>query len=535
MITFLDCTLRDGGYYNDWDFELSKAEQLIYSLNDAGVQIIELGYKSPIDTKNYYGLFKNCNEDYLTFLSKDDASDYAFMIDVKEFITDGELNYSELDKEVRPAKNSIFSWVRLASHYATLDSIPEFVEYFKSKGYKIGFNLMGGSLLSDEQILDGLNIAKKADVGVFYIADSFGSFYPDDVRRIVRFIKKNYNGVVGIHTHDNQGMAYANTITAIEEGVEFIDGTVTGMGRGAGNLLTEQFLLGHSIRNSDERFDSSALLHIIETYIQPLKDHYKWGYNTSYMYSGLLNIHPTYGQQLSSTGRFTSSEIGSILAKIPSGSRKKYNKVELQKAIKEELSSGGNSDEKVKEFNLEDLSSDYCTILAKGPEAQHHISSIKSLSDRLNAPILECNHTGYLDNDIDRMVVILNQLKLHEWCDSGADSKDIKVVTGRDPEGVASNQIFKYSFQLGEFSAETDLIRIPDYDVGLYAIALAIASGVKTIFLAGFDGFTDAESNSSKEVYLQAIKAYADERNVRIAHITRSHYTVFDQQSLYTI
>lgn len=535
MIKFLDCTLRDGGYYNDWDFDLTKAEQLIASLNEAGVDIIELGYKSPANTQKYFGLFKNCNEDYLRFLSKEDSADYAFMIDVKEFITNDLIDYAELDKEIKKAEDSIFSWVRLASHYATISFIPDFVLYFRNKGYKIGFNLMGGSLLSDDQLLSGLNKAKEAEIDVFYIADSFGSFYPKDIKRIIRFIKSNYSGIIGVHTHDNQGMAYANTLAAIEEGVQFVDGTVTGMGRGAGNLHTEQFLLGQSIRNEDGKYDSSALLHVIENYIQPLKNQHKWGYNTSYMYSGLLNIHPTYGQELSSSRRFTSSEIASILTEIPVEFRRKYNPQALNDVIRQKLSIVPDSVNDVPEFNLEELKSEAIIILAKGPEAKSHVPSIKGLSNKLNIPILECNYTGYLEDEYPRTTVILNQLKLREWTETVSESSAVKVVTGSRFEDTVMTNMFHYHVDLGDFYAEIGSIQIPDYNAGYYAIALAIAAGAKKVYLAGFDGFVESDANTRNQSYLKSIKSFAEKKGVRIVHITRSNYQVFDQQSLYIL
>ena len=125
MIKFLDCTLRDGGYYNNWDFELARAEELLSALNKSKVDIIEIGYKSPVKENSYVGLFKNCNENYLDFLSKGDYSKYCFMIDIKEFLVEDEINYFELEKYIRNSEDSIFSLVRLASHYATVKHIPK--------------------------------------------------------------------------------------------------------------------------------------------------------------------------------------------------------------------------------------------------------------------------------------------------------------------------------------------------------------------------------------------------------------------------
>ena len=538
MITFLDCTLRDGGYYNDWDFDPKQAASLVNALNEAGAQIIEVGYKAPVNTQKYFGLFKNCNEEYLGFLSKDDSAEYAFMIDVKEFILqDGTANRAELDKQICDAGESVFSWVRMASHFATINSIAGLTDYFHSRGYKVGFNLMGGSLLTESQLKSGSAVAQAAGVEVFYIADSFGSFYPEDIRRILGWIRSEYNGKIGIHTHDNQGMAYANTLVAIEEGVSFVDGTVTGMGRGSGNLLTEQFLLGYALKYGDQRYDASALLHIIESYIQPMKDQHRWGYNYSYMYSGLRNIHPTYGQQLATSDRYTSSEIGHILANIPAENRSKYQEPVLRDAIKREINrSGAGEGESEKSPNvIHALKDKPAFILAKGPEAKAHIPTLVQVAGKMQGVILECNDTGYIQEE-GAIKVILNQLKLQEYLESDHGNDSAELYTGRPLDEIEKDRKWNYfPFRIGPFDTANDYISIPDYDAGLFALGLAIRSGASAIYLAGFDGFTDAELHASRQALLQQVKEHARQQGVEIKHVTRSRYAVFAQQSLYIL
>lgn len=533
-ITFLDCTLRDGGYYNKWDFNFKKAEQLLAALNDSGVDIIEVGYKSKYDSNEFFGLFKYCNEEYLDFLSKDDSADYAFMIDVKEFIEDGKVDYKALDEVIKPAADSIFTWVRLASHYATIDSIVDLTAYFKDKGYIVGFNLMGGSLLTRDQMLDGTKVAKEADVKVFYLADSFGSFYPEDIRSLVRFLKDNYDGTLGIHTHDNQGMAYANTMAAIEEGVEFIDATVTGMGRGAGNLHTEQFLMGYSKRMGDDSYNASALMPIIGDYIEPLKSHYKWGYNITYMYSGLLNIHPTYCQKLSEGKQFNQKEQALILGNIPKESRSKFNKTVLEKAMGDLLQTEilPKQDGDLEMFDLTKLNTESCIIYARGPEGVNNIESIKKLMER-NIPLIECNETGSFSKDVERYVIILNHVRTKElMLNRELDSKAHVVMGMADSiEDIAEN-ISYYPFSIGEFNVGNEDLSIPDFDAGLYAIALAIKSGVKNIYLAGFDGYENEELNMSKEALFSQITKKTD---VNIKFITPTRYKTFANSSLYTL
>lgn len=534
-ITFLDCTLRDGGYYNNWDFNIDQAARLLKALNAAGVDIIEVGYKSRYDAGDYFGLFKYCNENYLDFLSKKDTSKYAFMIDVKEFMVDGAVDHAALDEVILHTDDSIFSWVRLASHFATIDAIPEFTAYFRKKGYNVGYNLMGGSLLSEEQIVAGVEIAKQSEVDVFYLADSFGSFYPEDIRALIGLIKSHYDGTIGIHTHDNQGMAYANTLVAIEEGVEFIDATVTGMGRGAGNLHTEQFLMGYAKRASEDRFKASALMPIISEYIEPMKKQYKWGYNLTYMYSGLMNIHPTYCQKLAEGNQFTPEEQAQILSHIPKENRSKFNKQVLEKSatqlLQNEALAVPTAD--VKPFDAALLSNkESCIIYARGPEGVHNVSAIKKLSQR-GMPIIECNATGSFDKDDERFVVILNHVRLKDWNNKERTGSKAKAIVGMPDAKGAEGQISYHPFKIGEFGTDGTELSIPDFDAGLYAIALAVKCGIKNLYLAGFDGYENEEVNLSKDALFSQVAAKT--AGTHIEFITPSKYKTFKQGSIYTL
>ena len=537
-ITFLDCTLRDGGYYNKWDFSTTKARSLIEALNKAGVQIIELGYKSLYNKKEFQGLFRYCNEEYLDFLSKEDAAKYAFMIDVKEFVNEGQIDTENLDRYILDTKNSIFSWVRMATHFATVESIPELTSYFKNKGYQVAFNLMGGSLLTREQVKRGAEIATDAAVDVFYVADSFGSFYPEDMRGLVRFIKKHYQGALGVHSHDNQGLAYANSLAAIEEGVEFVDGTVTGMGRGAGNMLTEQFLLGYSEKFVDTRFKPDELLPIINEYIEPMKKKHGWGFAYTYMYSGLSNIHPTYCQSLIETIRFTNQEIGQILEKIPKQYRSKHNKKVLKESIDAHLQADihHTCNEECEKFNPNRINSEKVIIVARGNSAHEHIEDIIKFSIKNNAKILECNHTGFIPPEVKRFLVILNQLRVEQWLQSSTKNNQAEIIAGTTiPLNKNRQNVSFYPFQIGTFNPHGEELHIPDYDVGIYAIALAMKAGCKNIYLAGFDGFQELHTNQAKDAIYHQILECALNSGTKISHITPSTYSTFTHDSLYTL
>ncbi|MFN3917688.1 MAG: aldolase catalytic domain-containing protein [Flavobacteriales bacterium] len=527
--TILDCTLRDGGYYNNWDFEPAKAEQLIAALNQAGVDIIEVGYKS-LPKQGYYGLFRYCNEKYLSFLSKYTHSAYAFMIDTAEFVQDGKVQSHLLDTIILTQSESVFSWCRLASHFKDIVLLNDFVGYFRRKGYKVAFNLMGASLLSEEQLISALNQVEKIKPEVFYIADSFGSFYPKDIQQIIRFIKKYYSGELGVHTHDNQGLAYANTMAALDEGVTYMDATVMGMGRGAGNLSTEQLLLGMSEKQTEKKLNPSVLLEIIQQYVEPLKKHYGWGYNYMYMLSGLQNIHPSYCQYLSEGNRLTVKQISGILASIPAEYRSKFNKDVLQKVMQGFLANEDSKGEDIPVFSLPEQST--VIVVARGSSVAKNIDTLTHFAKSEGLLVLECNHTKLLEDLSSRILVLFNKMRLHEYISTNANS-DITILTGEKTFDLkGKNNVMSFPYKIGTFEIGKDEISIPDFEAGQFALALAGLMGVKTIYLAGFDGYETEERNKIMDEFFEIFRA---KTSIELVALTPTRYRSLIQSSLYSV
>jgi 4-hydroxy 2-oxovalerate aldolase len=534
-ITILDCTLRDGGYYNNWDFEPEKAKKLISALSIAGVDIIEVGYKSASKDR-FYGLFKYCNENYLSFLSEIKGSEFAFMIDAKEFFYEKGIDLSKLDTVIKPRQASLFTWCRIAGIYKDIDKIPELIKYFSDKGYKVAFNLMGGSLLKKEQILHSIELVNTTAAEVFYIADSFGSMYPEEIKALVKLLKNNFKKKIGIHTHDNQGMAYANTLAAISEGVDFVDSTVTGMGRGAGNLATEQILLGYG-KLSGKEFNSNALIEVIEDYILPLKKKYNWGYSYIYMLSGLNNIHPSYCQSLGEGNKYSVSQITDILEKIPGNFRNSFDKDILTQVISETM---GNKETfagaKLEVYAREDWSGRPLLIVAPGPSVKKHSKSLHAFLSGSNARLMECNHTGSFDDINDRILVLFNRMRLSNYLQNNKDKPKLIVTGETHIEGdYFSDPIKNMFFKIGEPSLREDYLTFPDYEAGQFAILLGLWNGVKEIYLAGFDGYSDTQRNEPMDkFFLNCNKAgLFDNKSVRA--ITPTQYKGLKEISFFAL
>ena len=196
----LDCTLRDGGYYTDWNFNKSLVKDLVKSLDNSGVEIIEMGYKSPVKG----GPYRKCNDGFIkSVIDFDINAKLAFMIDVKDFLAEGEIDTDLMLDVIKPS--NIFKICRVAAKYNEIEYLPEIVNLLQSLGYEVICNIMATSLLSKDQIQDFTNTTEKLNLTAIYIADSYGALYPSDVNKIF-----NNSKITGIHTHDNMGLAFAN-------------------------------------------------------------------------------------------------------------------------------------------------------------------------------------------------------------------------------------------------------------------------------------------------------------------------------------
>ena len=538
MTTVLDCTLRDGGYYNDWNFPVDVANKTINSLHEAGVDIIELGLKSASDNK-CSGLFKYCAEDYLEALVLPTDCTLSFMLNVKEFIQDGAIDRDSLDKIIRPAKASIFDMCRLASHYSDFELIGDFHRYFWEKGYRVGINLMGVSLLESDQLKTAMVTVDALKPEVFYIADSFGSMLPENITNLVDTIRKNYNGQIGIHTHDNQGLAFANSLRAIDLGVEYIDATLTGMGRGAGNLSTEQILLWLQNKSGTlHRYHSGKVLEIIHDYYEPLKQHYGWGFNYVYMLSGLNNIHPVYCMELCDGNKFSMSQVSTILEAIPHTNRASFNAKSLKSAINTTATSVAPENDNVVAIDKFSLStftanSKACLIVSTGSMVKQYSDAMCRLVSKNNLSVIECNDTGAVDGIENRITAVLNRMRLAELLEKPRGDLQT-IVTGEETvKSGLSNNVFHFPFAVGSLNISNDLLSIPDYEAGQYAISLAISLGYHEIYLAGFSGYELEEQNLSMDNFFRSL--FEEFKDLSMTSITPTQYLTLPTRSIYTI
>ncbi len=286
-VKVVDATLRDGGLVNDFYFP-EGFEKALYETNlKAGVDIMEFGYKADKELFDVekFGPCKFCDDDYIrSIVGENDTNlKIAVMADV------GRCNYK---KDIIEKSDSPIDLIRVATYINAIPSAIDVIEDATKKGYQTSCNIMAISNAQEGDIKVALDLLGKTPVDILYIVDSYGSIYPEQMERLADLFGEfaaKYNKKVGIHAHDNQKLAFANTIECVGDGVDYLDATYASMGRGAGNCAME-LLLGF-LRNT--KFNIYPAIKFIEEHMVPLKKSgVSWGYDIQYLLTGVLNQHP---------------------------------------------------------------------------------------------------------------------------------------------------------------------------------------------------------------------------------------------------
>ncbi|MHB8808597.1 MAG: aldolase catalytic domain-containing protein [Desulfobulbaceae bacterium] len=282
-IKVIDCTVRDGGLMNKWQFDDNFVRKVYTALAEGGVDYMEIGYLSSESafSRDEYGPWKFCAEADLKRIigNKEKKIKLSAMADI------GRIEYDD----IRPRGESSLDMVRVACYVHQIDKAINLAHHCMDKGYETTINLMAVSTVGLRELEEALDDLAKSRVPIIYLVDSFGAFYSEDIDVLAKKYMASLPGkTIGIHAHNNQQLAFANTIAAIINGINYLDATLYGIGRGAGNCPLE--LLISFLKNP--KFKVRPLVEAIEQEILPWRKKIDWGYFIPYMVTGVLNQHP---------------------------------------------------------------------------------------------------------------------------------------------------------------------------------------------------------------------------------------------------
>ena len=294
-IKVLDCTIRDGGLMNNHLFTDDFLCAVFRAVNSSGVDYIELGYKADESqfSRSEYGSMKFCSEkDIEKVINGEEVkSKISVMVDI-----------GRVDPSTIPQKSeSLVDMMRVASYVKDIDKAIDLANQIQAKGYEATINLMAVSHARERELDEALmQVEKESNVDALSLVDSFGALYSEQISHLAKKYKSLMpTKEIGVHAHNNQQLAFANTIEAIIQNVNDLDGTIFGIGRAAGNCPLE-LLLGF-LKNP--KYDLRPILEILESHFVKLKEEIEWGYTIPYMITGILDLHPRAGMKLRKSER----------------------------------------------------------------------------------------------------------------------------------------------------------------------------------------------------------------------------------------
>lgn len=521
-LNILDCTFRDGGYYNNWDFRNQLVNKYVRNINQSNIDIVEIGFRFLKEDK--FGKFSTSKERLINKLKFKKKISISVMVNGADLKTSD--NYKKIiNKNFVKKRNSKISIIRIASHLKDLKNIIPQIKYLKSLGYFLALNLMQIDKIKDKELIRALKDLKNTkSVDVFYFADSFGNLNQKQVKKICSLIKKNWKKDFGFHAHDNCGLAFKNSLTAIKEGASWIDCTIQGMGRGAGNLKTEQFL--NYIKNKEKfkKINITPINDLANNEFKKLKKKYNWGKSVYYNLSAKKNVHPSYVQVMLADNRYKHKEVLNIINNLSKIKSSSYNPLLLQDLLNEKIQfkKCWNAKNWCKNRNI--------LILGQGKSIRKRVKDILKIIKNKNCIVLSLNINNTIPDKLINYYVACHEARiLIDYKKYKNFSKKLIIPTGRFEKIIKikfPDQVKNYGMivKKEKFNIKNQYCELPNNLAVSYALAVSLAGKAKNIFLAGFDGYARRKNlNLEMETFLKLIKK--DHSYIKLNNLTPSKYS----------
>jgi 4-hydroxy 2-oxovalerate aldolase len=521
-INILDCTLRDGGYYNNWDFSRQLTQNYINKIHASGVRNIELGFralkKGRVKGPNWY-----TSDTFINSFKIPKEINIGVMVNVFE-ITSSSLG---LEKTVnllfKKAESTKVRFVRLASHLKEINSAFKIMKILKSKGYLVAVNLMQISEHSKKKVIEIGKKAEKYKPDILYFADSLGSMDENKIKEVLDNLRVYWKGEIGVHAHDNLSKALSNSLFALKNGVNWVDATVLGMGRGPGNVKVEELileLLTFNIKN----LKVLPIISLLTSNFNEMKKYYQWGTNLFYYLAGKYGIHPTYIQEMLSQ-KLSDREILNVIYQLKNKDGNKYDinliRSEFQKPIK--ITEG--KWRPAKTFKNKEI-----LFISTGESLSKQKKIVENYIKKSKPIVISLKTKVAINKKLIDFYIACNPLRIIN------EIKNFRTL--KKPV------IFPATLLTESIKPKLSKVKILDYGIGLkdnkfkffdncaylpkiynisYALAVVTGGKASKISLAGFDAYGDKDERTKvvNEIFLNYLN---NKKSLSIKFITPSSY-----------
>lgn len=503
QLEILDCTIRDGGYLNNWWFDQKMVREVYRALSKSGVDYIELGFRGT--TKYFdptiFGAWR--------FTSEEDLRDVTEGIQGAKIVLMGDHGKIDIE-DIDEKENSIVDLIRIAAHKNQIFNAIDFLDKVKSKGYMTSLQAMGFTGYTKKEKDDLKKAMKGSGLDYFYIADSYGSILPSEIQSLFDPFLNIDPIKIGFHPHNSLQMAFANTLEAIRIGVDIVDSTIYGMGRGAGNLPTEA-LIAYMQLQKHAKYNVIPILGCIEKYFVELAKEVPWGYQLSYLISGMFKCHPYYAEDLVDRREYSIEDIWKALEIIDDMNPTGFDRQIIEKMISRGVLSGGRKTGREQLILSKDMNEgerravpyvsrhtgrDFL-ILANGPTLSKHRDQIQSFIEKYDPIILGANYLSNLF--VPHYHAFNNKKRFTMYLDSV--NQDAKLLIGENIPSELVREYVKGPYEILQFRDVLD----SDFDIrdgriqsscrtiSVLLLGVAIVMGAKRIFIAGMDGYLNKD------------------------------------------
>lgn len=482
-IGLLDCTLRDGGYLNDWKFGQKNLVSIFERLTGAGVDIVEVGF---LDARRPFDIERSIMPDTSCVEKIYGGSDK------KNSMVVGMIDYGTCPLEnIQPCSESFLDGIRVIFKKHLMHEAMEFCRSIKALGYKVFSQLVSITAYSDDELLELTKLVNDVKPYAVSMVDTYGLLHPEDLLHYYEILDANVVPEVriGFHAHNNFQLAYANALTFLGKESRHdivVDGTLFGMGKSAGNAPLE--LLG--MRLNEKYGKNYAIDQMLESIGESIADFYskvQWGYKTFFYLCAKNKCHPSYLSYFEEKQNFSASKLDLLLSLIePEEKKLLYDKAIAEKLYSDYMSGDCSDRESLEAFKKE-IAGRKLLVVGPGKNIRLQDRKVRRFIESRKPYVISIN---YLPENIDvDCVFVTNAKRYHDMTLSLKDSR-AKILATTNVECRNG----KFDFVVNRKPLLEVNEKIIDNSF-LMLVKLLINVGVSEISCAGLDGYSDKEDN----------------------------------------
>ncbi|MBE5899669.1 MAG: 4-hydroxy-2-ketovalerate aldolase [Lachnospiraceae bacterium] len=502
-ISVLDCTLRDGGYINDFKFGNKTIKKIISLLGKANIDIIECGFLRTCKSDSDCTIFNSVESFRDVINEKKVGSIYVGMIQYGAISID----------EIEDYDATSIDGIRLTFHEHEIDGAFEMAYQLKEKGYKVFVQPVGTTTYEDIELIKLVQRVNELKPYAFYMVDTLGAMYENDLQRMLYIIDANldFRIQLGFHSHNNLQMSFANAQMLIKSFTKrdlIIDSSILGMGRGAGNLNTE--LIIHYLNESfGLKYDRDIILSIIDKYVLPIRQEYKWGYDAAYYLAAITNTHPNYASYLINLNTLNASDISTILNNLDKERRVLFDEDYITDKYLNYMEYYIDDIEVIR-WTRRLINNKRIVLLAPGKSLKDNESIVNEIISEEDFFVISIN---FIPENIPIDMLFVSNSKRFSSINELEGVNSVVVTSNIYKEDSENVRVINYASYLNEDKSIVD-------NAGLMCINFLKRVNAKNLLLVGFDGFSARVSDNYYEesLYFDVEEERLLQMNVAIAN-----------------